>query len=222
VSKAWRSPGRPKLPSSVPRLEEPPTERESSWEASEIRGDLSRRCLESLDVSGCRLFGVDLTLATLEGCRIRDSVLVDCELSGAALEAVSLSRVELRRCRVTGAILSRGHLRDVRFVECAMEEVQLRMADGLRVLFDACRLTDADFYGSTFEQTCFFDCDLTHADFSQAALRGGRLHGSTLERVRGIQSLAGVTISAVQAVPLALQLLATFQIEVDDERPSAL
>lgn len=89
---------------------------ESSWEASEIRSDLSGRSADALDIAECRVSRAQLTLVTLDRCRIRDSLFADCEASGASLEAVSLARVEFRRCRLNRAILSRGHLRDVRFV----------------------------------------------------------------------------------------------------------
>lgn len=199
-------------------LDELPMGSESLWEGCEIRRDLARRSLDALEVAACRFSGADLTLASLDGCRMRDVVFVDCEASGATFEAVSMSRVEFRRCRLSGAILSRGHLRDVRFVECQMEGVELRVAQGVRLQFDACHLQEADFYGSTLEGARFFDCDLTHVELSHANVDGARLHGSKLERIRGISSLAGATISSAQAVPVALQLLATVGIEVEDER----
>lgn len=99
-----------------------------------------------------------------------------------------------------------------------MRGIQLRVGEGVRLQFDGCDMTDADLYGSTLCQARFFDCDLTRVDFSQADVRGARLHGSTLERIRGVGSLGGVTVSSAQALPLALQLLPTAGIEVDDDR----
>lgn len=158
-----------------------------------------------------------MTFTAFDGSRIRDSVFVDCEASGTSLEGAGLSRVEFRRCRLAGAVLSRGVLRDVRFVDCQLHDLQFRLAEGERVRFESCDMGDADLYGSKLEKCDFFDCDLTHAEFSQAALAGARLHGSKLDELRGVSSLAGVVISSAQTVPLALQMLATAGVVVDDD-----
>lgn len=211
-------PRRPRLRPMTPLLEDVPTGRDTTWAGCEIRADVSGRELEGLDVEGCVLTQAQLTSLHVKRCRIRDSLLVECEASGAILDSSSLVRVEFLRCRLAGAVLSRALLRDVRFVDCKMTGLQLRLADCERVRFETCDLTDADLYGSTLAHACFFDCTLDHVDFSGADLRGARLHGSTLEHARGISALAGSTVSSAQAIPVALQLLTTVGITVDDER----
>ncbi|HXW78778.1 MAG TPA: pentapeptide repeat-containing protein, partial [Acidimicrobiales bacterium] len=91
-------------------------------------------------------------------------------------------------------------------------------SSGDRVGFERCDLTNADLYAAQFPGSCFFDSDLTGAELSQASLAKARMHGSTLEALRGAVSLRGTTISSVQLVPVALQVLAVLEINVDDER----
>ena len=45
------------------------------------------------------------------------------------------------------------------------------------------------------------------------------LHGSTVDRLKGAESLQGLTIGSDQLVPLALPILAARGITVDDDAP---
>jgi hypothetical protein len=45
------------------------------------------------------------------------------------------------------------------------------------------------------------------------------LHGSTVDRLKGAESLQRVTIGSEQLVPLALPILGARHIKVDDDAP---
>ena len=113
-------------------------------------------------------------------------------------------------------------LSDVWFRECRLADASFRLSTGDRVRFEGCDLRNVDLYAVQFPGVCFFDSDLTGAELSQASLNQARLHGSTLDELRGVPALRGITISSTQLVPLALQLLQVLDIKVDDEREPTL
>ncbi len=78
-------------------------------------------------------------------------------------------------------------------------------------------LRDADFHAATFSGVRLLSCDLTGADLSQATMAGTALHGSTVDNVRGADSLRGVVIGSDQVVPIAFPVFAAMGIVVDDD-----
>jgi uncharacterized protein YjbI with pentapeptide repeats len=191
---------------------------ESDWEGFHVEGDLSGLVARRLDVAECRLTGVALTGADLDGVRLTDTLLEDCELSGAMLHDAVLSRVELRRCRMSGLQLPGAKLRDVTFVDGKLDEANFRMATGERLTFRSSHLAGADFAAARLADVRFFDCDLTRVDYSNARVSGCRLHGSTVEGLRGAQHLGRAAIDPAQVLPFALRLYAALGIVVDDDR----
>jgi hypothetical protein len=83
--------------------------------------------------------------------------------------------------------------------------------------FRSCSLAEADFYEASLPGSRFQSCDLTAVQLSKADLTGTRLHGSTLERIHGADSLRGVIIGSDQVIPAALAVFGTLNIVVDDE-----
>jgi uncharacterized protein YjbI with pentapeptide repeats len=200
------------------RAETPTMSRAGEWAARTITGDFADQVGDRLEITGCELTDARLTACLMERARITDCVFRGCDLSGTILSAASLVRVEFVGCRLLGVTIPDGSFHDVKFSDCRMRMGNLRMAQGARVLFDHCDLGEADFYAARLESLSVFDCNLADVDFSQAKLPGARLHGSSLDGIKGASSLRGVVIDSSQVLPMALQMFGSMGVSVDDER----
>jgi len=161
-----------------------------------------------------RWVGADLSGRRLAGLQCRDTEFVGCNLSGAVLEDASLTRVAFTGCRLTGVVLSGAALRDVRITEGRADLALLRMAKARHLWIEDTSLRGADLYAFEGADCAFLGCDLTDAALGDARLPGVLLHGSTVDAVRGAESLRGARIGADQVVPLGAALLAALDITV--------
>ena len=212
------APVAPRLPARLVPAEDAVFETDLHWEGLAISANYSGQVAEDPDISGCRVTGSSFLNVELVRARMSDTLFERCDLSAAVLAKAALTRVEFDDCRLSGADFSGAKLSDVWFRECRLADASFRLSTGDRVRFEGCDLRNVDFYAVQFPGACFFDSDLTGAELSQASLNQARLHGSTLDELRGVAALRGITISSAQLVPLALQLLQVLDIKVDDER----
>lgn len=189
----------------------------SSWSDALLTGDrpdLDRR----LVLSGCRIHRSSLVGAQLDGSRLVDVVIDGADLAGVRWTDSSFTRVEFRDARLSGAQLAEARLRDVRFVGCRLDDANLRAVRGERVRFEDCRMQRVDMIGAQFDRVAWWDCDLTDAEVSTIRLTDAQLHGSTLDGLRGAQSLAPISIDDQQFTALAVHLLTAMGVVVDDRR----
>lgn len=183
-------------PTGIEALDPDQALQQDSWIGVEIRGGV-------------------FTGARLDRFRIANTALIGCELSGTNLAEADLWRVELRDCRMSGVILEAARFRDVRIVGCKLDTASLRGSNAERLELNDCVLREADLSGATWKDAAILDCDLTDARLTGAKLLGTHLHGSTLDRIVGADSLRGVVIDPAQALSLGLQLLDAMGIVTD-------
>jgi uncharacterized protein YjbI with pentapeptide repeats len=172
-----------------------------------------------VEILRSRLTGVSFTGLELERLRLVDVELVECELSGTVLAEARWERVVLRRCRMSGIVASELHASDVRIDGCKADQAWLRAS-----VLDRCEVVDsdlsgADLYGAQVSRSAFRRCDLTELDVSTSRFDQVSLHGSTVDRLKGADALQRCTIGSDQLVPLALPILQTRGITVEDEAP---
>lgn len=190
---------------------------DDEWEDVEISGEVEVvDTVERLEIRSSRLVGVTLTGARIDWLAMVDVELVECELSGLWVGEGSLRRVTFDRCRLRGAALGGITGADVRFVDCRLTEAGLRMTKWERLEMDGCDLRDAELNGASLVGARLLGCDLTNVELSGARCAGAALHGSTIERLRGAEALAGARIGADQLVPVGVALLGAHRIEVTD------
>lgn len=175
--------------------------------------------VSDVEIIRSRLTGVTLTGLELADLRLLDVELVECELSGTVLTGARWERVVLRRCRMSGLVAAELRATDVRLDGCKADQAWLRAS-----VLDRCELVDtdlrgADLYGARVTRSAFRRCDLTELDVSASHFEQVSLHGSTVDRLKGAESLQGLTIGSDQLVPLALPILAARGITVDDDAP---
>jgi uncharacterized protein YjbI with pentapeptide repeats len=190
----------------------------SEWEGVEFRGALEiEPGAGDVELGQCRLVGVDLTGAELDGVRMTDVVLDGCQLAGAVVANASLWRVSLAGCRLSGFVATGMQARHVRVSGCRADGVNLRASRWETCVFDDVDLRDADFGTADLRGAVLRRCDLTNADLSKANLTGTMLHGSVLDGIRGGEAFRGAVIGSDQVLPVAMSVFAALGIRVDDE-----
>ncbi|MGI8626465.1 MAG: pentapeptide repeat-containing protein [Geodermatophilaceae bacterium] len=132
------------------------------------------------------------------------------------MDGAGLKRVRFVGCRLTGAMLSGTNLSDLTIEDSVADLVNFRAAHATYLSIEATSLREADFYTAALSNPALLDCDLSAANFTEARAPGLELHGSTLDALRGAQSLTGARIDAEQLIPLGLALVAALQVEVSD------
>jgi len=177
------TPSEPGLPASLevlspddPRLREP----------GELAGvELHGATWAGLDASGlrideARLWGCDLSGASLVDPELTDAVLDEPNLANAVIRGGSLTRVLVSGGRLTGAQWAETRIHDTVWRHAAADLSAFRLSQLVRVTFDSCNLREADFTGASCSRVRFHDCDLTGAVFSKA-----RFANSELRRAAG-------------------------------------
>lgn len=218
MAKTSTGPAAPRLAQDLPLLDGPSLCDETEWSGSQVRGDLSCQVADRVEINSSRLVETSLVGTELYGVRLVDVMMERCDLSGASLQEATLHRVQFTDCRLSAVTLSSSRLHHVRFVDCKMDDANLRMANGDHVAFQRCLLRGADLYASRISYCWLLDSDLSGVELSKADLPGVRLHGSTIDDLRGATSLRGAVIDSSQVLPLARSMLPALGVVVDDER----
>jgi uncharacterized protein YjbI with pentapeptide repeats len=108
---------------------------------------------------------------------------------------------------------------DVRLDGCKLDQAWLRAAVLDRCELVDCELPGSDLYGARVSRSAFRRCDLTDVDVTGSDFDQVSLHGSAVDRLKGADSLHGLSIGSDQLVPLALPILHARRIRVDDDPP---
>jgi hypothetical protein len=175
------------------------------------------RTVRGLEVRESTLTGVRLPGATFDGIELLDVVFEDCDLSGTTFADATLRRVVFRRCRLSGVVAADLTGADVRVADCRADEIWLRASRLDRCEFADCDLTGSDWYGARIARTRIVRCQLDGAELSAIELDDVALHGSTLAGAHGIGGLRNVVIGPDQVLDVAVPVLATLGIRIDDD-----
>ena len=190
----------------------------TEWAGVEITGEIGGEAeVDSVDVTASRLANLRLTGRRIDGLRMVDVLVEDCELSGFTMPAAYLRRVEFRRCRLSGLSAPNLRAHHVRFTDCRADGASFRMSTWNTCELSEVNLSDVDFLEAKLAGVHLLGCDLTEADFSRATTSAVALHGSTLEGIKGAGNLRGAVIAGDQVLGLALRVFASLGIMVDDD-----
>jgi uncharacterized protein YjbI with pentapeptide repeats len=212
------SPRPPRLPPALAGPESGPLADGFEWVGVHSGGDFSGQRAGDGEITESRVVGAQFIGTTLDGIRMRDTVLESCDLSGARLGDADLNRVEFRNCKMPAVDLAAACFHDVLFTDSKLDNANLRMISGQHLRFDHVSLRAADFYAAEVSHARLLDCDLTASEFSQSKLAGVHLHGSNLEGLKGAVYLRHAIIDSTQVLPLALGVFAALDIEINDDR----
>jgi uncharacterized protein YjbI with pentapeptide repeats len=207
----------PRLDEGLVALDHPELVDGVEWDGVEVAGEVAGPMdVEDVEVASSRLANVRLTGRRFERLRLVDVLIEDSELSGVTIAEGHFTRVELRRCRLSGLVASTLKARHVRLTDCRADGATFRMTRWEHAEFRDVDLRDADFHASALAGVRLLGCDLTGADFSRATMAGAALHGSTVDGIKGADSLRGAVVAGDQVLSLALPVLAALGIVVDD------
>ena len=82
------------------------------------------------------------------------------------------------------------------------------------VAFVNCSMVEASLVGCRWDKAVLDGCRLSGVEFDHCDLRGTDLRGNSLETVRGVGSLRGVTLTADQVADLAAALVADLDLRI--------
>ncbi len=162
--------------------------------ASDLEGkSFSESVIKSTDFSGVDAPRFD----------IGDCLLKDCTFTVAKFPESSWHRVVIDGGRCSGLQLNNSTLKNVDFTHSKLEFVNFRFAKLENVAFENCVLNDVDFIEAQLKDVEFISCTINSITFSRARMKNVDVSESTIEGIKGVDSLKGVTISHEQLMQLS-------------------
>lgn len=197
-------------------------------DADELAPDSTedRRRFAEPTVKGRDLSGITFSECELAGWEVRDAVFtesafLETRITGLFATGFRASRstfrqVEVDDARIGAVELMESKLRSVVFTDVRLGFVNLRGAGLTDVVFRGCMLDGIDAADATLTRVAFEDCTAGEIDVSRAKLQHVDLRGLQVERIRGVEGIAGATMSHLQVVGLAEVFAAHLGITVTD------
>jgi uncharacterized protein YjbI with pentapeptide repeats len=173
-------------------------------EAEEIVGEhLARLDWTRVGLRTCRVHLVDVAELVLDRAR-----LIDCQLHESDVTAVSGADSTWRGVAVDGGRigaweLASGVLDGVTVAGAQLGYVNLRDATLTDVALHDCRIGTLDLAGAKVRRVSLAGCAIGELVVVRATVDELDLRGASLERVDGVENLAGAIISAEQLLDLA-------------------
>jgi uncharacterized protein YjbI with pentapeptide repeats len=165
--------------------------------------DWAGRVATSISVNTVVIIKSDFTAAKLPNTTFMDVRLEKCQLAGTVIEGGGLNRVEIISAQASGLTITQSRLKDVLFKDCHLNLANFRFTNFKNVIFENCILTEADFAYSQMDQVSFQNCQLNDTEFSGVKFQKVDLRTSSIEKIKGVAYLKGVTIDNLQLITLA-------------------
>lgn len=178
--------------------------------------EITSMVLRSVGFDGCRIINTLALNLKLETSQFLDSWIRGGDWSAAEFIDCGLRRISIDAVRASGLSLAGCSLKSVQFSGCKLDFANFRQASLANVSFFDCELDQADFSGANLTNVAFTKCNLSGADFSGGSYNNVDLRTSQLTSIKGVATLAGVTVDTTQLVGLLPQLALELGIEVED------
>lgn len=187
-----------------------------SYEALRLSGEVIGCDLSAVTLNDCELLDWDLRDTTLTGAAV-----LDCVITGLFATSLVAPQSTFRQVRIDGAKIGSAELFDARlrsaiFTDSRLGYVNLRGAGLTDVVFRGCVLDGIDLGGATATRVAFEDCRVGDLDVTGAALSDIDLRGLQIGQIRGVEGLAGATLTPVQIMELAPYFAAHLGVRVLD------
>lgn len=177
-------------------------------------------------VKGRDLSGVTFSECELAGWEVRDAVFTESAFLETRISALfatgfrasrsTFRQVEVDDARIGAVELMDSKLRSVVFTGVRLGFVNLRGAALTDVVFRECVLDGIDAGDATLTRVAFEDCRAAEIDLTRAKLKDVDLRGLQVERIRGLEGIAGATMSHLQVVALSEVFAAHLGVHVTD------
>jgi uncharacterized protein YjbI with pentapeptide repeats len=157
-----------------------------NWESHELIQELESTDLAGKDLSGMDWYLADLTHVPLRNARLKRSNLCRVAAEGADLSHALLERADLSMAKLHGADLSFVRGRESRLAGVRMMDARLNDGDFTRASFLFGHLAGLYARNAILHAADMHKADLTNADLRGASLRHAELgvaifHGTSLE-----------------------------------------
>lgn len=175
---------------------------------------LANQAHKQLSISDSAIIKSDLSQMTLESFDTFNSVFKACDFTASTFSNSSWHVIECNNIRCSGTQITNSTLKNTSFKNVKLELVNFRFSRFDCVLFEDCVLDDVDFYNATLKNVEFINCAINNITFSGAKMKNVDISRSTIDTIKGIGSLKGVTISYDQLLQLAPYFAAEAGIKV--------
>ncbi|CAM3106083.1 pentapeptide repeat-containing protein [Tsukamurella hominis] len=185
-----------------------------------------RRRFAGPTVKGRDLSGITFSECELAGWEVRDAIFTESAFLETRISALfatgfratrsTFRQVEVDDARIGAVELMDAKLRSVVFTDVRLGFVNLRGAGLTDVIFRGCMLDGIDAGDATLNRVSFEDCTAGEIDVTRAKLQHVDLRGLRVERIRGLEGIAGATMSHLQVLGLADVFAAHLGIHVTD------
>lgn len=193
----------------------------------ETLSDLSKTLLSEDTIEQALIKNYSFTSPELDKKTFDESSFVSSRLSGVAASKIDITdcefkaadftaskfpdsswlRVSVDTSRCTGLQILNSTLRHVTFKDSKLDLVNFRTSKLENVTFENCSLSDVDFNDASLKNITFKQCILNDVTFNNAKMFRVDISQSTIEHIKGIDSLKGATISEEQMLLLAPALV---------------
>lgn len=185
-----------------------------------------RQRFASPTLRGRDLAGITLSECELVDWEVRDTLLADASLletrivrlfaTGFRAPRSTMRQLEVDDARIGAVELMEARLRSVVFTDVRLGFVNLRGAALTDVVFRDCVLEGVDVGDASLTRVSFEGCRAGELDLTRAKLKDVDLRGLQVERIRGLEGIAGATLSHLQVVGLAETFAAHLGIHITD------
>jgi uncharacterized protein YjbI with pentapeptide repeats len=159
--------------------------------------------LHKKSFSEARMTRVDFSQVHVARFDVLDCVFDNCNFTTSKFPESSWHRVLVNGARCSGLQMTNGTIRNIRFKNCKLEMVNFRLSRLENVIFEDCVIDDVDFYDAKLKNIEFINCSINEITFASARMAHVDISKSTVEGIKGINSLKGVSISYDQLMQLA-------------------
>lgn len=174
------------------------------------------RDLGGITFSECELADWELRDTTLADAAILETRIAGLFATGFSAPRASLRQVEFDGARIGAMELFDAKVRSLTIRDSRLGFVNLRGADLRDVKFIDCVLDGLDLGDATVTRMAFDGCRVGDLDVTRAKLTHADLRGLQIERIRGVEGIAGATMTQMQVMGLAESFAAHLGIAVTD------
>lgn len=174
------------------------------------------RDLSGITFSECELAGWEVRDAVFDESSFLETRIAGLFATGFRAARSTFRQVEVDDARIGAVELMDAKLRSVVFTDVRLGFVNLRGAGLTDVLFRGCVIDGLDLGDATLTRVAFEDSTAGEIDVTRAKLQHVDLRGLQVERIRGVEGIAGATMSHLQVVGLAEVFAAYLGIAVTD------
>ncbi len=170
--------------------------------------------LDRTSVSGSLFSKVDFVSLSAERFDVADCEFRGCNFTASNFPESIWNRVSIVGARCSGMQITNSVLKNITYADSKLEIANFRFSRLENVIFEDCMIDDVDFYQAKLKNIAFVNCTISKIMFMNAGMTNVDISKSSIQNIRGVQSLRGVTVSYDQLMQLAPSLAAEAGIKV--------